>query len=320
MDEIQSFSGERVNDKKPHHQITDAERKIIEAERRREQVLLRPFVLRNLKLALRLRPVLAQIREGLGFSIGMTLEQYATWKQENSSGIRIATDSLLEEYKVPGYQMPIIDWIFDASDEEIAELKEYCRKPSGEAPAAYRLLFGAMRQFSSPIGTGWAEETGYKVATLTRDIDGSWQVWGDLRGLPGGSWRTLFKKSGDFVIRGNLDTFDIDSWRRIGRMLGTLKRAKGMGGKLGLVAGARRGKTQKKKIILRGMPWPELTQYVNDHPSEFNPLRNEYASMRLREYENEYRHYHGGTIPPEWEQLKVRYDAIRYFRTHLKKS
>ena len=194
MNEIQSFSGEIVSDKTLHHQVTDEERKIIEAERRREQVLLRPFVLRNLKLALRLRLVLAQTKEDLGFSTDMNPEQYTVWKRENSSRIREALDAVLEEHKVPGYQMSIIDWIFNASDEEIAKLEEYCRKPSGEAPAAYRLLFGAMRQFSSPVYTGWTEETGYRVATLTRDIDGSWQVWGDLRGLPPGWERGRHRK------------------------------------------------------------------------------------------------------------------------------
>ena len=301
-------------------QMSIEERKRIEKEIAEERDRLIPFYRRNFNLALRLRPKIIQLRKELGLPDTISKEEYQTWKQNNSSKIRSALDNLLQEYGIPLYQMPIMDWLFDADDKQIETLQAFLKNPAGEEPEIFRLLHGAMTQFSSPKARGWVEETGFRVAVRLIEEEGNHQFWGDLRGLPEGSWRYLMRKPGDFMVLGNLELFDIRSWRRTGEMLAGLKKQRGMGKKLGLLPGSGRGMIRTKKIVLRGMTWQQIREAIFENPDEEADLRSAYIKERKKQDIKEYRYFHGGEMPSGTYMRTIEEQAGKYFDLRVRKK
>lgn len=281
--------------------------------------ILRPMALRNLKISLTLKPRLIQLKENLGYSSQMSLDEYLAWKQSKANEINNSIKQLLKEFNVPEYQLPIIKWLFEASESDIDELKHYCKNPSGIPPKAYYLLYAPAYEFSAPSSFWWTEETGYRIAVLTREKAGYWQIWGDLRGIPDKAWWSFIQQSGDFVLRGNLDVFDVDSWRRIGKFLSAFKKERSMGIKLGLVAGGQKGRLKAKKYILRDMTWLDIRNIVAQEPRKYNQLCNEYANAKRKEFVEGYEARYRGQLPSVTEQREARRKAIRNFTVNVRK-
>ena len=215
--------------------------------------------------------------------------------------------------------MPIIDWLFDAKDTQIEELQTFLKNPIGDEPEIFHLLYGAMRQFSAPDTRGWAEETGFRVAVRLIEEDDVHQFWGDLRGLPEGSWKYLLQHPGDFMVLGNLSLFDIHSWKRTGDMLATLKKKRGMGKKLGLLPGIGKGMIRPKKKIVRDMTWRQIREAIHGNPDEEKKLCSEYVNKKSREYIEEYKDSHELQLPHGKEMRKVTEQARKYFNTMIRK-
>ena len=283
------------------------------------RITLRQMALRNLRIALALRPRLLQLKEELGYSPQMSAEEYLTWKELKAGEVTDGIEQLLKDHNIPRYQFPIINWLYEASEADIAELKAYCKKPIGKPLRAYYLLYAPAYQFGSPTSPVWGQDTGYRVAALTREKAGYWCISGDLRGLPGELWWSILQRAGDFVVRGNLEVFDIDSWRRVGKLLGALKKEKHMGGKLGLVAGGQTGRAKARKLVMQDMTWADLQNIVAQDPRQYNRLCNKYASTRQNDFEDRYKAKYGGLSPSMRVQREVRRRAIKNFIVHVKK-
>ena len=101
--------------------------------------------------------------------------------------------------------------------------------------------------------------------------------------------KEILHSSGDFVVRGNLDLFDADSWRGIGKFLAQIKKERGMGKPLGLVAGRQKGAVVRLKRVLRGMSWREVQILVAEEPRNYRRLQNEYANMHVEQYREEFK-------------------------------
>jgi hypothetical protein len=162
--------------------------------------------------------------------------------------------------------------------------------------------------------------------------NGLWQVWGnqiwsytrdvstvDSENLSPATLRQILRASGDFVVRGNLDLFDADSWRSIGKFLAQMKKERGMGKPLGLVAGRQKGAVVRLKRVLRGMSWREVQILVAEEPRHYRRLQNEYANLHVKQYREEFKKSHGGNEPPLVEARRVRKSAIINFCRYVKK-
>lgn len=280
---------------------------------------LRPMALRNLRIALALRPKLIDLKEKLGYTPQMLPQQYSAWKTAKADKIQEGMLQLLKDHNIPIYQVPVIRWLFEAEESEVTELRTYCRKPTGIPPRTYYLLYSPAYQFESPTGLTWSGETGYRVALLTKEGAGYWQIWGDLRELPDKSWWAFMSKSGDFVVRGNLEVFDIDSWRRVGKLLSTVKKQTQMGKKLGLVVGGQKGRPKARKSILRGMTWVDIQNIVAQDPKQYNPLCHEYTRVKRQDFEEKYREKHDEPLPPGPQLRKAQKKALKNFAMHVKR-
>lgn len=275
---------------------------------------LRRMALRNLRIASALRPRLVQLKEELGYTSQMSLEEYAIWKESKADKITEGIIKLLKDVNLSIDQSLFMNWLFEASEADIAELKDYCKNPKGVPPKSYYLLYSPAYESLSPGGLGWDEEIGYRVAVVTWEKNIYWRMWGDVRDVPEEAVWSFLQKSGDFVIKGNLDIFDVNSWRRIGNVLSGLKQKKGFGEKLGLVPGGHKGYSKTQKHILRDLTWSDIQNAVLQDPAKYDTLRSEYIDHRIKKYIEEY-----GNIPPEEEQEKERKRAIKSFKNHVKK-
>ena len=281
---------------------------------------LRPMAQRNLKIALALRPKIADFRNKLGYDPIMSPQSYLQWKQTNAETIRKGLTKLMKNNSLPTYQMPIVDWLFDASEDEIVQLKSYIKKPIGRPPRAYYLLYSPAHEFDCPLGYGWPQEAGYRVAVLRKEKEGYWQIWGDLRDLPGESWWSFLKQSGDFIIRGNLETFDVESWRRIGKLMSSLKMESQMGRKLALVPGGRKGVPKRPKTVMDKMTWKDIQNVVAQDARQYNRLLIQYAGSRRQVFVERYKAKNDGASPPAQAQKRERQKAINNFTAHCGKA
>ena len=112
------------------------------------------------------------------------------------------------------------------------------------------LLCAPAFHFGPPTSLTWPEEAGYQTVVLVKQEGGPWGMWGNLHGISEDARWSLLRKSGDFLVRGNLELFDVASWRRIGKTLSDLKREGHMGERLGLVRGGRKGRSKARKKVL----------------------------------------------------------------------
>ncbi|MFC2039714.1 hypothetical protein ACFLTW_00860, partial [Chloroflexota bacterium] len=216
---------------------------------------------RNLKICLALLPKLSRLRRQLQYRTGISAVERDTWKASNGEKLRNELKNVLLQYKLPLYLLNFLDWLFFATEEEVTRLKAFIRNPRGETPAAYNYLLEPAFQYSSPFRVGWMSDTGYRVAIMTEEKPGYWQIWGtqmwggDTRDPLSGDALTfspvllkqMMRGSGDFVVRGNLDLFDAHSWRELGKFLARVKKGRGMGKPLSLVAGRQKGAIVKRK-------------------------------------------------------------------------
>lgn len=228
------------------------------------------MVRRNLKICLALSPELSRLRHQLQYQTGISAAERDTWKADHGKELNDELENVLKQYKLPLYLQTFLEWLFLATEEEIIRLKEYVRKPQGETPQGYYHLVMPAFQLNSPFRASWFTDAGYRVAILTVEEPGYWQIWGTRmwidRDQSSGAAITLspvlFNKilgdSGDFVVRGNLDLFDVHSWRELGKFLAQVKKGKGMGKPLGLVAGRQKGAAVRRKKVLDGMSWDEV--------------------------------------------------------------
>jgi len=279
---------------------------------------LRPMSQRNLKIALALRPKIVDFKNKLGYDSNMSPQNYLQWEQSNAEAIRKGLTKLMKNNGLPTYQMPIVDWLFDANESEVAQLKSYCKKPIGRPPRSYYMLYSPAHEFDSPSGHGWPQETGYRVAILRKEKEGYWQIWGDLRDLPGESWWSFLKQSGDFIIRGNLEAFDVESWRRIGKLLSSLKMESQMGRKLDLIPGGKKGMPRKPKVVMENKTWKDIQNIVAQDPREYNHLLHQYANLRRQDFADKYRIKHG-EAPLLLKQKGERQRAVKNFLAHCGK-
>jgi len=288
---------------------------------------------RNLKICLALLPELSLLRRELQYRTGISVVERDTWKASNGEKLRSELKNVLKRYKLPWYFLTFLEWLFLATEEEVTRLKAYVRNPRGDAPAAYNYLVEPAFQFNLPFRADWANDAGYRLVIMTVEEPGYWQIWGtyfwedaagdrllsDNQTLSPVLLRQMLQDSGDFVVRGSLDLFDAHSWRELGKFLARMKKGKGMGKPLGLVAGRQKGATVKRKKVLRGMSWEEIQILVAQQPQQYTRLQNEYVSHENALYGEEFEHSHAGQSPPGIAQRQVRKNAISNFRRHVKK-
>jgi len=289
---------------------------------------------RNLKICLALLPKLSQLRRQLQYRPGISTVERDTWKASNGEKLRSELKKVLKWYKLPLYLLNFLEWLFLSTEEEVTRLKAFIKNPRGEVPAAYNYLVKPAFQFSSPFRVGWFTDAGYRVAIMTEEKPGYWQIWGTQ--MWGGDTRNrslddnqafspvllkqMLRDSGDFVVRGSLDLFDAHSWREMGKFLARVKKGKGMGKPLGLVAGRQKGAIVKRKKVLNGMSWQEIQILVAEQPQQYNRLQSEYANLCTEQYREEFRQSHAGQSPPAGlEQRQIRKTAISNFRRQVKK-
>ena len=290
------------------------------------------MVNRNLKICLALLPELSRLRLRLQYRTGISVAERDTWKAAHGEELNDELKNVLKQHKLPLYLLTFLEWLFLATEEEVTRLKAYIRNPRGEAPAAYYHLVMPAFQFNSPFRMGWLTDAGYRVAIMTEEKPGYWQiwgmqVWGDTRDPSLGDALTfspallkqMLRDSGDFVVRGNLDLFDAHSWRELGKFLAQVKKGKGMGKPLGLVAGRQKGAVVRRKRVLEGMSWPEIQILVAEQPQLYNRLHNEYANLCTEQYREEFKQGHRGQAPPPTQQRQVRKNAISNFRRYVKR-
>ena len=103
--------------------------------------VLRPMMLRNLRIALNLRPRLQQLLQQLGYSSKMSPDELTVWQNAKRKETDDGVTELLKDRGIPRYQLPIIEWLLWATDEEVEALNAYCKSPKGTPPRAYYLLF-----------------------------------------------------------------------------------------------------------------------------------------------------------------------------------
>jgi len=290
------------------------------------------MVHRNLKICLALLPELSRLRRQLQYWTGMSAVERDTWKASHGEKLRSELKNVLMQFKLPRYLLTFLEWLFLATDEEITQLKAFVRNPRGKAPVAYYYLVMPGFQFSSPFRSGWLTDTGYRVAIMTVEKPGYWQIWGtqmwgdtrdssldDAQTFSPALFKQMLRDSGDFVVRGNLDLFDAYSWRELGKFLAKVKRGKGMGKPLGLVAGRQKGAVVRRKRVLQGMSWLEIQILVAEQPRLYHRLQNEYANQLTAQYREEFKQSQPGQSPPAEEQRRVRRNAISNFSRYVKK-
>lgn len=291
------------------------------------------MIRRNLKICLALLPELSQLRRELQYLVSISDVERDTWKASHGEKLRSELKNVLKQYKLPLYLLNFLEWLFLATEEEVVRLKAFIRNPRGEVPVAYNYLVEPAFQFNSPFRVGWMTDTGYRVAIMTVEKPGYWQIWGtqiwgdDTRNRSLGDTQTfslvllkqMLRDSGDFVVRGSLELFDAHSWRELGKFLARVKKGKGMGKPLGLVAGRQKGAIVKRKRVLQGMSWPEIQILVAEQPRLYNRLQNDYATYENAQYREEFRKGHPEQDPPSTEQRRIRKNAISNFRRYVKK-
>ena len=291
------------------------------------------MIRRNLKVCLALLPNLSQLRRQLQYRTGISDVERDTWKASHGEKLRRELKHMLKHHKLPLYLLNFLEWLFLATEEEVVRLKAFIKNPRGEVPAAYNYLVEPAFQFNSPFRMAWLIDVGYRVAIMTVEKPGYWQIWGtqmwgdDTRDRPLDDTQTfslvllkqMLRDSGDFVVRGSLELFDAHSWRELGKFLSRVKKGKGMGKPLGLVAGRQKGAVVKRKRVLQGMSWPEIQILVAEEPRLYNRLQNEYVSRDNTRYREEFRLGHPGQDPPPTEQKRIRKNAISNFRRYVKK-
>lgn len=294
------------------------EKKIGERPLRPESAL-RKMAKRNLRIALAVRPRLLVIKKELGYETKMSKIEYDAWKESKADEIRNNVLRMVEELSLPLDQLPFINWLFEVTDEEFSKLNNYCNNPKGIPPKSYNLIYSPAFENLSPGGLGWAEETGYRVAVVTWEKKLYWRMWGDVRDVPEKAVWAFLQRSGDFVMKGNLDTFDVESWRRIGNMLSGFKRRKGFGRKLGLIPGGKKGRPIRKKHILGDLTWEDIRIAVTQDSKQYNRLGNVYATAKRKESETRYKKKHGGQSLPPAKLVVAQKNAIQNFIKHVKK-
>ncbi len=291
------------------------------------------MIRRNLKICLALLPELSQLRRQLQYRTDIAAVEQDTWKISNGEKLRSELKNVLKQYKLPLYLLNFLEWLSLATEEEVTRLKAFVKNPRGEVPAAYNYLVEPAFQFNSPFRVGWMTDTGYRVAIMTEEKPGYWQIWGtqmwggdtrdrslgDTQAFSPVLLKQMLRGSGDFVVRGSLDLFDANSWRELGKFLARVKKGKGMGKPLGLVAGRLKGAIVKRKRILQGMSWPEIQILVAEQPRLYERLQNEYANHMNALYREEFRQSKPGQDPPPMEQRRIRKNAISNYRRHVKK-
>ena len=288
------------------------------------------MVRRNLKICLALLHELSRLRRQLQYRTGISAVERDTWKAAHGEELNDELKNVLKQYKLPPYLLTFLEWLFLATEEEVARLKAYVKKPQGETPQGYYHLVGPAVQFNSPFRAGWLIDAEYRVAITTVEKPGYWQIWstqpwsrdpslGDPLTFSPVLLNQLLRDSGDFVVRGNLDLFDVHSWRELGKFLAWVKKGKGMGKQLGLVAGRQKGATVQRKKVLDGMSWDEVQILVAQQPQSYIQLQNKYVNSRTRQYKEEFKGIHPGQDPPKTELMRLRESAISNFARHVKK-
>ena len=290
------------------------------------------MVHRNLKTCLALLPELSRLKRQLQYRTGISAVERDTWKASHGEKLRSELKNVLMQYKLPMYLLDFLEWLFLATEEEVIRLKAFVRNSRGKAPAAYNYLVMPAFQFNSPFRMGWMTDMEYRVAIMTVEKPGYLQIWGsqmwggtrDLSSDDAGFFspmvlEKILHDSGDFVVRGNLDLFDAHGWRELGKFLAQVKKEKGMGKPLGLVAGRQKGAIVRRKIVLQGMSWPEIQILVAEQPRLYHRLQNEYANHMNARYREEFRQSHAGQSPPAAEQRRLRKNAISNFGRYVKK-
>jgi len=280
---------------------------------------LRRMAQRNLKIALELRSKFGQLKKNLGFSSDMSSKEYITWKDLKAEEIRDGILQLVKDLNLPMDQLPFINWLFEATDEEIEELISYVNNPEGIPPKSYHLIYTPGYESISIGGPGWSEEIGYRVAVITREKE-HWRIWGDLRDVPEEAWWPFLQHPGDFVIKGNLEVFDVASWRRIGGVLSGLKSQKHLGKKLGLGAGGKKGKGKAKKIILGDWTWEDIQDIVLHDPTKYTELRKAYVDAKCEEFTKGYIKEHSSPPSPELIKKDIQKNAIKSYSAHVKQK
>ena len=279
----------------------------------------RKVLSRNLKVCFALMPDICQLRQTMRYIPVVDPAERETWKVANNKELLKRLGSLLQKNNLPSYLLQPIQFLFLATDDEIRQLEKYHRYPHGNPPEGYFLFLMPAFQFNTPYRWGWVVDPGYRVAILTVQEEAPWQVWGDTADISLTSLQEMLRASGDFIVRGNLNVFGVDSWRELGVFMAKMKKESGMGKPLGLVAGRQKGRRVRLKRIMRKLSWPEIQMLVVEDPGSVTKLQNEYAHLCVARFREEFSKSHMGQDPPLAEQKLVRKSAISNFARRIKK-
>ncbi len=136
------------------------------------------MIRRNLKICLALLPELSQLKRQLQYRPAISAVERDTWHDSHGEKLRSELKHVLKHYKLPLYLLNFLEWLFLATEEEVTRLKAFVKNPRGEVPAAYYYLVEPAFQFNSPFRVGWMTDTGYRVAIMSEEKPGYWQIWG----------------------------------------------------------------------------------------------------------------------------------------------
>lgn len=149
---------------------------------------------------------------------------------------------------------------------------------------------------------------------LTNDL----LIEGEIPGLSRDSLEQIFKKKGDYVIRGNLGLFHADAFREVGKWLKDIKSKIDAGKVFDIKVGRPQGYMPARKKVLGNMTWDEVIHRICQDSKEANRLENQYLSERTRKFEQRYKRKHGCS-PPSDQVVNERKKAMRYFNKQLKR-
>ena len=86
---------------------------------------LRQMILRNLRIALVLRPKLLQLKEKLGYSPLMSPEEYLVWKKSKAGDVTEGIEKLLKDYNIPVEDTHTISEYMLGRAEEMYSMSQY---------------------------------------------------------------------------------------------------------------------------------------------------------------------------------------------------
>lgn len=230
------------------------------------------------------------VREELGYEVNTSAIDKIRWRLENRNKVR---ERMLEI--PPKYWQP--------EDDEFVNLLETIFYEGIESSLTMNSL--------NALDFGGAAPLFFKAVALPPEIDklkpqqrefltNDLYVEGRIPGLSSESFEQIFKRKGDYVIRGNLALFNADAFRAIGNWLGEIKTKLDAGEVFGFKRGRRTGIiTIKPQADERALEMYEIYQNVKNtykgkrkrrkNRSRYNSMYDEVGCNYEAKYRLEFR-------------------------------